>query len=68
LGCFLARQYRDTRLTSLEKPDVFRHNFSGRYPPCRLFPLTGKRGAKRRKNKKAGAIAGLLQFAVESAQ
>ncbi|WP_197423065.1 hypothetical protein [Bradyrhizobium valentinum] len=27
LGMFLARQYRDTRLTSLEKRDFFRHNF-----------------------------------------
>jgi hypothetical protein len=67
LGCFLARQYRDTRLTSLEKRNVFRHNFS-----CAAFCCGFFRGPENRKaqneNKKAGVKAGLLQFAVESAQ
>jgi hypothetical protein len=72
LGCFLARQYRDTRLTVLEKRNVFRHNFSWKQPWCTGFFREPENGAKgtpdKTPNKKAGLKAGLSQFGVESAQ
>jgi hypothetical protein len=68
LGCFLARQYRDTRLTLLEKRGLFCHNFSCGRLAALDFSANRKTQANGNINKKAGLEAGPAQFAVEPAQ
>jgi hypothetical protein len=60
LGCFLARQYRGTRLTSLENRGLFDGILALAPEIARIF--------RHPENKKAGVSAGLLQSRIEDAQ
>jgi hypothetical protein len=65
---FPRRQYRDTRLTSLEKPELFSLQFWARDGCCSRFFRKSENADEKPTTKKAGMKAGLLQFTVEVVQ
>ncbi|MEH2520657.1 hypothetical protein V1279_006230 [Bradyrhizobium sp. AZCC 1610] len=65
LRCFLARQYRGTRLTSLETGRLFAAFLTAGCLPLTDFFREPENGGEKQK---AGMKTGLSQFAVESAQ